>query len=105
MFEEFENKPPTAPPPRLNPPPPPRIDPVTEIGNLSFEEIARSSEFKRFIYYLFEGKTHRGSTEDLDKKLQNHNKDLKIVQDLRKEKAYGDVMKEFKDKVAKIRNK
>ena len=106
MFDRFEEKPPTAPK-HLKPPPlakPIKIEPMTKIGHLSFDEIANSSEFKRFIFYLFEGKTHRGTADDLDRKLNNHHETLEIVQDLRKG-SYGDVMKEFKDKVAKIKSK
>ena len=100
MFDEFETKPPTAPK-HLKPPPTPQ--PITNDGNPSFEEIAQSSEFKRFLYFVQFGRTHRGTQQDLDKQLIIRKEEIKIVQDMRKSDVYGGVMKEFKDKVSKIR--
>jgi len=39
--------------------------------NLMFEDLSKTSEFKRLIYKAITGKVHRGSIEKLDKELSN----------------------------------
>ena len=64
---------------------------------IDFKAIANSSEFQRFIYYLFTGKTHRGSLERLKKDIIEFKEDTNLVRD------YKGVMNEFKEKVARLR--
>ncbi len=58
---------------------------------IDFDKIANSSEFKRFIYYIFSGKTHRGSIEKLNKDINKMQNDVrksmdfkKVVEDIKK---------------------
>ena len=39
------------------------IMPEVDYSNIDFEYIAKSSEFKRFIYFMYTGKTHRGTIQ------------------------------------------
>jgi len=74
-------------------------------AEIDFEAIARSSEFKRFIYYLFTGKVHRGSLQKLDR-------DIKVHRELSEEinkfargshMDYREVMKELKEKLKEVK--
>ena len=51
---------------------------------IDFDKIANSSEFKRFIYYIFSGKTHRGSIEKLNKDINKIQTDVRKSMDFRK---------------------
>ena len=67
--------PPIAPKPvikieTLTPPPKPVIESNVDYSNIDFEYIAKSSEFKRFIYFMYTGKTHRGTIKQLDQEIK-----------------------------------
>lgn len=64
---------------------------------IDFKAIANSSEFQRFIYYLFTGRTHRGSLERLKKDISEFKEESELV------RSYKGVMQEFKEKVARLR--
>ena len=65
---------------------------------IDYEEIARSSEFQRFIYFLLTGKTHRGKQVDL-------RRDVTAKMTKFRGSGMGDVINEFKAKVARLREK
>lgn len=64
---------------------------------IDYEEIARSSEFQRFIYFLLTGKTHRGKQVDL-------RRDVTAKMTKFRGSGMGDVINEFKEKVKRLRN-
>ena len=63
---------------------------------IDYETIARSSEFQRFIYFLLTGKTHRGKQRDL-------RRDVTVKMTKFRGSGMGDVINEFKAKVARLR--
>ena len=86
----------------LKPPKPPKPD--KEIfDNITFEEIANSSEFKRLVYLIQFGKTHRGKSEDLEKKLIKRQEEITIIKEIERgsKGAFKAVVKELKEKLAK----
>ena len=54
--------------------------PQEETMDIDYEKIARSSEFKRLVYLIYTGKTHRGTREDLDVKLKSHQESISMVE-------------------------
>ena len=92
MFKELDH-PPIAPKPvikieTLTPPPltPKKIIsevmPEVDYSNIDFEYIAKSSEFKRFIYFMYTGKTHRGTIKQLDQEIKRTKENLEIVNEM-----------------------
>ena len=85
MFSELDH-PPIAPKPvikieTLTPPPKPEVSNV-DYSNIDFEYIAKSSEFKRFIYFMYTGKTHRGTIKQLDQEIKRTKENLEIVNEM-----------------------
>jgi hypothetical protein len=52
--------------------------------DIDFTAIATSSEFKRFIYYLLVGKTHRGTKKQLDQDINTKIRDTRRAMDFKK---------------------
>lgn len=72
-------------------------------SDLRFYKFATSSDFKRAVYLYLEGKSWRGSNEDLEKTV---NKKIEIMKELSiKNPNYGDVIKEFKELLKKREEK
>ena len=74
-----------------------------EVDKISFKEIANSSEFKRLVYLIQFGKTHRGKSTDLERKLIKRQQEIKIIREYERG-THGDfrnVVKELKEKLAK----
>ncbi|MFW9874497.1 MAG: hypothetical protein ACFFG0_15430 [Candidatus Thorarchaeota archaeon] len=65
---------------------PPKLDekPVheDEIDDQYFYDMAIASEFRRFVYWIRTGKTHRGSNLTLNKDLEVHRQKMEIVQQM-----------------------
>lgn len=77
------------------------------INKITFEEIANSSEFKRLVYLIQFGKTHRGKSVDLERKLVKRQQEIKIIREYERG-THGDfrnVVKELKEKLAKQKEK
>lgn len=92
-----DSKPPT---PVIKKPP----KPAKEIfDNITFDEIANSSEFKRLVYLIQFGKTHRGKSEDLERKLIKRREEITIIKEIERgsKGAFNLVVKELKEKLAK----
>lgn len=67
---------------------------------ISFKEISNSSEFKRLVYLIQFGKTHRGKSEDLERKLLKRRQEITVI----KEYERG-THKDFKEVVMELKNK
>ena len=67
-----------------------------EYGDINFQMIANSSEFKRFVYFIYTGKTHRGTLEKLDNDIKQIKDNVEIVRAMPKE-----VLAELKEKIKK----
>ena len=91
----------------LTPPKAPEIsvdDTKLDIVNkITFEEIANSSEFKRLVYLIQFGKTHRGKSVDLERKLIKRQQEITIIQEIERgsKGAFKEVVNELKLKLAK----
>ena len=86
MFSELDH-PPIAPKPvikieTLTPPSKPAVKSNVDYSNIDFEYIARSSEFKRFVYFMYTGKTHRGTIKQLDEEIKRTKENLEIVNEI-----------------------
>jgi len=79
--------------------------PKTFGNGISFEEIANSSEFKRLVYLIWFGKTHRGKTRELEQELKNRKQKLNTLNDIESKGNYTNVVNEFKRLLAKHNNK
>jgi len=91
---------------QLNPPKPPKIIVEEEVKNesmISFEEIANSSEFKRLVYLIQFGKTHRGKSTDLERKLIKRRQEITVIKEYERgtHKDFKAVVKELKNKLLK----
>ena len=77
------------------------------VNKITFEEIANSSEFKRLVYLIQFGKTHRGKSKDLDRKLVKRQSEIKIIREYERgtKQDFRNVVKELKLKLAKQREK
>ena len=64
--------------PILTPPKPPKII-ETYQEEIDFEKIANSSEFKRLIYMIYTGKTHRGNRQNLDNEIKSHKENNALI--------------------------
>ena len=85
MFKELDH-PPVAPKPvikieTLTPPSKPEVSNI-DYSNIDFEYIAKSSEFKRFVYFMYTGKTHRGTIKQLDQEIRRTKENLEIVNEM-----------------------
>ena len=60
----------------------PKIMPGSDYSNIDFEYIAKSSEFKRFVYFMYTGKTHRGTIKQLDQEIKRTKENLEIVNEM-----------------------
>ena len=72
--------------------PPKRLTPtkqVERVGNISFDELADSSEFKRLVYLIWFGKTHRGKGSDLDAQMWKRQKEFESFQEIAVELGRG----------------
>ena len=109
LLEKFENleKPKTPTPVNKKPPKAIKIsvdDTKPDVVNkITFEEIANSSEFKRLIYLIQFGKTHRGKSTDLERKLIKRQEEITIIREIERgsKGAFKEVVKELKLKLAK----
>lgn len=83
----------------LKPPPLPKID--ISFDDLDYDEIARSSEFRRFVYYIYTGKTHRGTLKKLDIDIKAHKEVSQIVTKLQRgsPQDFRECMKELEEKL------
>ena len=74
-----------------------------QVNKITFEEIANSSEFKRLVYLIQFGKTHRGKSEDLERKLIKRQEEITIIKEIERgsKGAFKAVVKELKEKLAK----
>lgn len=99
LDEMFEPKKPKE----LHPPPPVRIE--TSYENIDFTAIANSSEFKRFVYFIYTGKVHRGTLKQLDREIKQTQEAVEVIKELgRGSKAdYREVMKELKEKLKEVK--
>lgn len=103
-----DSKPPT--PVTKKPPKAPKIiDDIEldEVDKITFEEIANSSEFKRLVYLIQFGKTHRGKSTDLERKLIKRQQEITIIQEIERgsKGAFSLVVKELKEKLTKQKEK
>jgi len=113
LLEKFENleKPKAPTPVTKKPPKAPKIsvdDTKPDVINkITFEEIANSSEFKRLVYLIQFGKTHRGKSKDLERKLIKRQQEIKIIREYERgtKQDFRNVVKELKLKLAKQREK
>ncbi len=89
--------------PKLKPPKPPKPKEKEYFGEISFEEIANSSEFKRLIYLIWFGKTHRGKSKDLEIQLSKRKQEITIIKkfEMDTRKDFTEVIKELKTELAK----
>jgi hypothetical protein len=49
---------------------------------IDFNKIANSSEFKRFMYYIYTGKTHRGTKDQLDWDIKKKRQEVQEIKAL-----------------------
>lgn len=73
-----------------------------------YDNLAKSSEFRRFEYFLRTGKTHRGTLKELKRDLTKFHKNAKIVNEIKKASergTYSDVVNEFKELLSKHKKK
>lgn len=90
-------------PPKLSKP---KEEQIQTFGNgISFEEIADSSEFKRLVYLIWFGKTHRGKTSELEQEIENRKQKIDTLNTIEKRGTYSDVVNEFKELLAKHNKK
>lgn len=93
----------------LKPPMTPKINIINDKPEredmISFEEIANSSEFKRLVYLIQFGKTHRGKSEDLERKLIKRRQEITVIKEFERgtHKDFKEVVKELKNKLLKQR--
>jgi hypothetical protein len=90
------------------PPPPIEIDDIT-YEDIDYYALAKSSEFRRFVYMVRTGKTFRGSNDELDKQLSKTQTNINTVQEItrnvRGSKAdFKAVMEEFKEVLQRRRD-
>ncbi len=73
------------------------------VNKITFEEIANSSEFKRLVYLIQFGKTHRGKSTDLERKLIKRREEITIIKTIERGSpgAFKLVVNELKEKLAK----
>jgi len=96
------HKPPMAPKP---------IDEVDiefdEENKITFEEIANSSEFKRLVYLIQFGKTHRGKSRDLERQLIKRRQEITLIKEYGRgtKQDFEEVVKELELKLAKQKEK
>lgn len=64
------------PKPKVEPEPEPIKE--SEMDDAYYEAIAKSSEFRRFEYFIRTGKVHRGSLKQLDKDLSEWQKNIEM---------------------------
>jgi len=88
----------------LKPPKAPKISDdieLDEFNKITFEEIANSSEFKRLVYLIQFGKTHRGKSVDLERKLVKRQQEIKIIREYERgtHRDFRNVVKELKEKL------
>lgn len=93
---------------QLKPPKPPKITKEEEFEKesmISFEEISNSSEFKRLVYLIQFGKTHRGKSEDLERNLIKRRQEITAIKEYERgtHKDFKEVVKELKNKLLKQR--
>ena len=83
---------------RLHPPEP-------RYGDIDFTAIANSSEFKRFVYFIYTGKVHRGTLQQLDREIKQTQEAVEIIKEYaRGSKAdYRAVMKELKERLKEVK--
>ena len=109
LLEKFENleKAKTPTPVTKKPPKATKIyvDKIKSdvVNKITFEEIANSSEFKRLVYLIQFGKTHRGKSTDLERKLIKRQEEITIIKTIERGSpgAFKLVVKELKEKLAK----
>lgn len=91
----------------LTPPSPAIILKDLDFDNIDYDRISNSSEFKRFVYMIRTGKTHRGTKEDLDRKLKDTQEVIDVVKELKRGSTsdYRIVINEMKSKLAKQKAK
>lgn len=78
-------------PKRLHPPPEPKTDHFEESFEDTYKNIIESSETKRFIYFIYTGKTWRGTNAGLEKDLIKRKQKIDIVNS----PQFTDVLKEM----------
>jgi len=68
------------------------------LDEITFGEIANSSEFKRLVYLIWFGKTHRGKSVDLERQLVKRKQEITAIDEYARgsKKDYKDVMSELK---------
>ena len=111
-FKNFEKPHPPIAPPKpiqkqdLQPPKPPK-EVIEQDFDVYFNKISNSSEFKRLVYLIYTGKTHRGTREDLDVKLKSHQETISIVEEVGRgsHQDFREVVKELKENLAKRKAK
>ena len=83
-----------------------KIEPIQDFDSY-FENISKSSEFKRLVYLIYTGKTHRGTTKNLDVELKSHKTDIDIVKGLGRgsHQDFKEVVNELKEALAKRKAK
>lgn len=86
----------------LHPPPPVRIE--TSYEDIDFTAIANSTEFRRLVYLIYMGKTHRGKDIELRREIKETQQAVEVVKELgRGSKAdYREVMKELKERLKEV---
>lgn len=93
----------------LKPPMTPKINIINDKPEredmISFEEIANSSEFKRLVYLIQFGKTHRGKSDDLERKLIKRRQEITVIKEYERgtKQDFKEVVKELKNKLLKQR--
>ena len=76
---------------------------------IDWKAMSDASEFRRFVYWIRTGQVFRGSNNKLDEDLWKTQDDINMVRELKRidpnASNFGDVMKEYKDKVRRLREK
>ena len=83
---------------RLHPPEP-------RYGDIDFTAIANSSEFKRFVYFIYTGKVHRGTLQQLDREIKQTQEAVEVVKEFARgsKTDYRECMKELKERLKEVK--
>ena len=74
---------------------------LSELDEIAFQEIANSTEFKRLVYLIWFGKTHRSKTKDLERQLVKRKQEITVNKEIERgsRQDFGEVVKELKTSV------
>ena len=77
------------------------------LDKIAFQKIANSSEFKRLVYLIWFGKTHRGKSNDLERQLIKRKEEIIVINKIGRgtHQDFREVVSELKEALAKRKAK